>query len=140
MQLKEEFRNYDALRREHDAQIVQIGSEASLRISPEQWSSLLYGDTAHRSHMQSIVDKFQTPESFGQSVNELILAIQRTGDPGNLIAVRQHFDKLQAIYPGTLTGIKCSYVFFLRNQFYLPQWKCRAIRGWHIWKFIGGKK
>ena len=57
MQLKEEFRTYDTLRREHDAQIVQIATEAGLRISPEQWSSLLYGDTAHKSHMQSIIDK-----------------------------------------------------------------------------------
>lgn len=57
MQLKEEFRSYDALRREHDSQIVQIATEAGLRISPEQWSSLLYGDTAHKSHMQSIIDK-----------------------------------------------------------------------------------
>lgn len=60
MQLKEEFRTYEALRREHDAQIVQIATEAGLRISPEQWSSLLYGDTAHKSHMQSIIDKVTT--------------------------------------------------------------------------------
>uniref|UniRef100_A0A670YNY1 RING-type E3 ubiquitin transferase n=1 Tax=Pseudonaja textilis TaxID=8673 RepID=A0A670YNY1_PSETE len=57
MQLKEEFRSYEALRREHDAQIVHIALEAGLRISPEQWSSLLYGDLAHKSHMQSIIDK-----------------------------------------------------------------------------------
>lgn len=57
MQLKEEFRGYDALRLEHDAQIVQIAMEAGLRISPEQWSSLLYGDATHKSHMQSIIDK-----------------------------------------------------------------------------------
>lgn len=57
MQLKEEFRTYEALRREHDAQIVHIAMEAGLRISPEQWSSLLYGDLIHKSHMQSIIDK-----------------------------------------------------------------------------------
>ena len=57
MQLKLEFRTYDALRREHDAQIVTIAAEAGLRISPEQWSSLLYGDNGHKSHMQSIIDK-----------------------------------------------------------------------------------
>lgn len=59
MQLKEEFRTYEALRREHDAQIVHIAMEAGLRISPEQWSSLLYGDLTHKSHMQSIIDKVQ---------------------------------------------------------------------------------
>ena len=43
MQLKEDFRTYETLRREHDAQIVQIATEAGLRIAPDQWSSLLYG-------------------------------------------------------------------------------------------------
>ena len=57
MQLKEEFCCYEALRREHDTQIVQVATEAGLRIAPEQWSSLLYGDIAHKSHMQSIIDK-----------------------------------------------------------------------------------
>lgn len=61
MQLKEEFRTYEALRREHDAQIVHIAMEAGLRISPEQWSSLLYGDLVHKSHMQSIIDKVSAP-------------------------------------------------------------------------------
>lgn len=57
MELKDEFRTYETLRREHDAQIVQIATEAGLRIAPDQWSSLLYADTAHKSHMQSIMDK-----------------------------------------------------------------------------------
>lgn len=57
MQLKEEYCSYDALRGEHDSQIVSIALEAGLRISPDQWSSLLYGDTEHKSHMQSIIDK-----------------------------------------------------------------------------------
>ncbi|XP_064457406.1 uncharacterized protein LOC135368202 isoform X2 [Ornithodoros turicata] len=99
MQLKEEFRTYEALRREHDAQIVQIATEAGLRIAPEQWSSLLYGDTAHKSHMQSIIDKLQTPQSFAQSVQELVIALQRTGDPGNLSVLRPHFELLASIDP-----------------------------------------
>ncbi|XP_055602526.1 roquin-1 [Uranotaenia lowii] len=97
MQLKEEFRTYEALRREHDAQIVQIATEAGLRIAPDQWSSLLYGDTAHKSHMQSIIDKLQTPQSFVQSVQELIIALQRTGDPANLSGLRVHLKHLAAI-------------------------------------------
>jgi hypothetical protein len=76
MQLKEEFRTYETLRREHDAQIVQIATEAGLRIAPDQWSSLLYGDPVHKSHMQSIIDKLQTPQSFVQSVQELVIAFQ----------------------------------------------------------------
>ncbi|KAM8827808.1 roquin-2 isoform 2-T2 [Spinachia spinachia] len=94
MQLKEEFRTYEALRREHDAQIVHIAMEAGLRISPEQWSSLLYGDLVHKSHMQSIIDKLQSPESFAKSVQELTIVLQRTGDPANLTGLRLHLELL----------------------------------------------
>ena len=99
MQLKEEFRTYETLRREHDTQIVQIATEAGLRIAPDQWSSLLYGDAAHKSHMQSIIDKLQTPQSFGQSVQELVIALQRTGDPGKLTSLRPELDILTNIDP-----------------------------------------
>lgn len=60
MQLKEESRTYEALRREHDAQIIRVAMEGGLRISPEQWSALLYGDQKHKSDMQSIIDKVYT--------------------------------------------------------------------------------
>ncbi|CAH2002444.1 unnamed protein product [Acanthoscelides obtectus] len=99
MQLKEEFRTYDALRREHDAQIVQIATEAGLRIAPDQWSALLYGDAAHKSHMQSIIDKLQTPQSFAQGVQELVIALQRTGDPGKLSVLRAKLELLAGIDP-----------------------------------------
>lgn len=97
MQLKEEFRSYDALRREHDAQIVQIAMEAGLRISPDQWSALLYGDQAHKSHMQSIIDRLQSPQSFCQCIQELLISLQRTGDPGHLSDLRTDFDNLADI-------------------------------------------
>ncbi|XP_011495312.1 PREDICTED: uncharacterized protein LOC105360184 [Ceratosolen solmsi marchali] len=99
MQLKEEFRTYEALRREHDAQIVQIATEAGLRIAPDQWSALLYGDTGRKSHMQSIIDKLQTPQSFAQSVQELVIALQRTPDPGQLSILRPQLELLAAIDP-----------------------------------------
>lgn len=99
MQLKEEFRTYEALRREHDAQIVQIATEAGLRIAPDQWSALLYGDTGHKSHMQSIIDKLQTPQSFAQSVQELVIALQRTNDPSNLAGLRTYLKQLTSIDP-----------------------------------------
>lgn len=101
MQLKEEFRTYEALRREHDAQIVQIATEAGLRIAPDQWSSLLYGDTGHKSHMQSIIDKLQTPQSFAQSVQELVIALQRTNDPSNLASLRTYLKQLTNIDPSS---------------------------------------
>ncbi|XP_066590032.1 uncharacterized protein roq isoform X2 [Prorops nasuta] len=103
MQLKEEFRTYEALRREHDAQIVQIATEAGLRIAPDQWSALLYGDTGHKSHMQSISDKLQTPQSFAQSVQELVIALQRTPDPGQLSSLRPQLELLAAIDPSPET-------------------------------------
>jgi len=99
MELKDEFRTYETLRREHDTQIVQIATEGGLRIAPDQWSSLLYGDSAHKSHMQSIIDKLQTPQSFGQSVQELVIALQRTGDPGRLATLRPQLDILTNIDP-----------------------------------------
>ncbi|XP_038216269.1 roquin-1 isoform X2 [Zerene cesonia] len=99
MQLKEEFRTYESLRREHDAQIVQIATEAGLRIAPDQWSALLYGDTAHKSHMQSIIDKLQTPQSFAQSVQELFIALQRSGDPAQLVVMSMPLDRLASIDP-----------------------------------------
>jgi len=99
MQLKEDFRTYETLRREHDTQIVQIATEGGLRIAPDQWSSLLYGDSAHKSHMQSIIDKLQTPQSFGQSVQELVIALQRTGDPGSLASLRPQLDILTNVDP-----------------------------------------
>uniref|UniRef100_A0A9J7YKB3 RING-type E3 ubiquitin transferase n=1 Tax=Cyprinus carpio carpio TaxID=630221 RepID=A0A9J7YKB3_CYPCA len=99
MQLKEEFCTYEALRREHDSQIVQIAMEGGLRIAPDQWSSLLYGDQSHKSHMQSIIDKLQTPASFAQSVQELTIALQRTGDPANLNRLRPHLEFLADIDP-----------------------------------------
>lgn len=105
MQLKEEFRTYEALRREHDAQIVQIATEAGLRIAPDQWSALLYGDTAHKSQMQSIIDKLQTPQSFAQSVQELVIALQRTGDPGKLSVLRNYLELLADIDPSPGEGI-----------------------------------
>ncbi|RZF48028.1 hypothetical protein LSTR_LSTR002094 [Laodelphax striatellus] len=108
MQLKEEFRTYEALRREHDAQIVQIATEAGLRIAPDQWSALLYGDTQHKSHMQSIIDKLQTPQSFAQSVQELVIALQRTGDPENLSVLRPHLELLANIDP-TPENCQCSW-------------------------------
>lgn len=50
MQLREEYCKYEQLRCEHDKQIVQIAHEAGLRIAPDQWSSLLYGDMVRDAH------------------------------------------------------------------------------------------
>ena len=51
------------------------------------------------SSFQSIMDKLQTPQSFGQSVQELVIALQRTGDPGGLASLRSQLDCLTGIDP-----------------------------------------
>jgi hypothetical protein len=120
MQLKEEFRTYEALRREHDAQIVQIATEAGLRIAPDQWSTLLYGDTSRKSHMQSIIDKLQTPQSFAQSVQELVIALQRTPDPGQLSILRPQLELLAAIDPSPGTYSSRFMLVLIASEL---QWK-----------------
>ena len=55
-----QFRTYETLRREHDSQIIKMAMDTGLRISPEQWSTLLYGDHKHKSDMQSIIDKVRS--------------------------------------------------------------------------------
>lgn len=220
MQLKEEFRSYEALRREHDSQIIQIAMESGLRIAPDQWSSLLYGDTNHKSHMQSIIDKvrkllvhmgpisnwkilfcavfelwdfiwnwilyyiilvsyhftklklrfwhniylyndgglkevmpcyneccylwlpmfftvfdvcinffntgfqLQTPQSFTQSTNELVVALQRSGDPCNLQRLRPHLEFLASIDPSPGKSKPCTkvYSFFFRNMVFFSNY------------------
>ncbi|KAI1284828.1 Roquin-1 [Halotydeus destructor] len=97
MQLKEEFCFYETLRRDHDAQIVSIAMEAGLRISPDLWSSLLYGDQTHKSHMQSIIDRLQSPQSFSMSIQKLVMALQRSGDPANLSELRIPLETLAQI-------------------------------------------
>ena len=94
MQLKEEFREYEALRREHDSQIVQIALEAGLRISPDQWSALLYGDPHHRSHMQSIVDRLHSPQLLSHALKELRNVVDRNS---NAYALQNTLDNLATI-------------------------------------------
>jgi hypothetical protein len=43
--------------------------------------------------------KLQTPASFAQSVQELTIALQRTGDPANLNRLRPHLELLANIDP-----------------------------------------
>uniref|UniRef100_A0A0K0DX78 Protein-lysine N-methyltransferase n=1 Tax=Strongyloides stercoralis TaxID=6248 RepID=A0A0K0DX78_STRER len=92
MRLREEFRDYPSLRAEHDAQIVQIALEAGIRIPPEQWSSLLYGDQDHKCHMQSIIDRLLLPMSFESLVDDLMALISKSGDSFNLRRLKESFD------------------------------------------------
>ncbi|XP_076803863.1 uncharacterized protein LOC143447551 [Clavelina lepadiformis] len=97
MRLKDDFLIYEDLRKEHDMQVVQIAREAGLRIAPDQWSALLYGDQSHRSHMQSIIDRLQSGASFAQCISDLSLALQRSGDPGDVKSLISHFNLLSEL-------------------------------------------
>lgn len=85
MQLKEEFRDYANLRKEHDFQIVQIASEAGLRISPDQWSTLLYGDPFHRPQLEKTIERLNEPPTLTQNetaaLQNILLDTQEHGDP-----------------------------------------------------------
>ena len=43
--------------------------------------------------------QLQTPQSFVQSVNEFMIALQRCGDPSNLSRLRLHYELLANIDP-----------------------------------------
>ena len=94
MQLKEEYRDYARLRREHDTQIVQIALEAGLHISADAFSFLLYGDSSHRECMEGILDAVEaSPQSVNQSVGELRALVARNDDSTLIILL----DEMQAV-------------------------------------------
>lgn len=41
--------------------------------------------------------QLQTPQSFAQSIQELLIGLQRTGDPGGLVELRAYFELLAEI-------------------------------------------
>ncbi|EJW85199.1 hypothetical protein WUBG_03889, partial [Wuchereria bancrofti] len=150
MQLKTQFRHYDALRREHDAQIVQVAFQQGLRISPDQWSALLYGDQHHRSHMQSIIDK----ANFEQQVRDLKTAIEQCSGRDMLIPTFEHFERFANfdylselpdwtlavhLFDSLLFIIK-TYVKFTRMRSiarFIPATKCPSVchHGDHLTRF-----
>lgn len=95
MQLKEQYRKYIDLRREHDAQIISMALESGIRLSPEQWSSLLYGDQRHKSHMQSIIDKLNaTNAPFDRLVDQLAKTLAEEQDFVHIADTIVHFRRL----------------------------------------------
>ncbi|CAF0928869.1 unnamed protein product [Didymodactylos carnosus] len=97
MQLKTEYRTYEKLRGEHDSQIIAIAQEQGLRISPEQWSSLLYGDTQHKRQLELVIEKLVTPDSFDKCIKELLTVLARGGDPYHLQRLIPDFELLEKI-------------------------------------------
>lgn len=48
-------------------------------------------------HYYFVFLQLQSPASFSQSIQELIIALQRSGDPGNLCQMREQFELLSQI-------------------------------------------
>jgi hypothetical protein len=106
MQLKEEYREYDRLREEHDRQIVQIAVEANLHLCPDQWSSLLYADQNHRAHMARVCESVAqqpisvaapVPSSLHVCIAQLMdmLLDQRDDDIANILTPMQCLQHIQ---------------------------------------------
>ncbi|CAF1040763.1 unnamed protein product, partial [Brachionus calyciflorus] len=76
MELRKEFTKYPALRKQHDMQIIQIALESGIRMSPEQWSQKLFGDSTHKSEMQSIIDKIQSQQTLDKLIQDFYDKVQ----------------------------------------------------------------
>lgn len=69
-------------------------------INPK-WKSRLPVNHSDSLSLRFIMCGFQlqTPQSFAQSVNELVIALQRTGDLGNLARLCPHLELLANVDP-----------------------------------------
>ena len=91
IELKREYSKYESLRRQHDAQIIQIGIDAGIRMTPEKWSQVLYGDSDHKSEMQSIIDKLQSVHT----IDDLIGSIYEKLESYGLRGLSSMFDEVR---------------------------------------------
>jgi hypothetical protein len=96
MELKSEYSKYPELRRQHDHQIINIAFDAGIRMPPEQWfvkklfsafrlnfnanctccknlprSHKLFGDSNHKSDMQSIIDTLQAQQTLRKVTDDM---------------------------------------------------------------------
>lgn len=100
MELKREFMKYESLRRQHDTQIIQIGLESGIRMTPEKWSQTLYGDSAHKSEMQSIIDKLQSMNTIERLIEDFYEKLEMYSLDGlslALVKARDDFDYIAGI-------------------------------------------
>lgn len=130
MELKKEFNKYPALRKQHDMElikvhliyiltfkiesnllIVKIALEAGIRLTPEQWSQKFYGDSAHKSEMQSIIDKLQSQQTLEKLIGDVYekldqlkgvdMGITSNSDAGSLvnmfIKLKPEFEVMAAV-------------------------------------------
>lgn len=94
MELRKEFLKYPALRRQHDMQIIQIALESGIRMSPEQWSQKLFGDSTHKSEMQSIIDKIQSQQTIEKLIQYFFEKIQNGSQSPYAHQLEPHLNSL----------------------------------------------
>lgn len=92
----EEFRhhyNLNVIKLATDHKNVSSHSPDPIRMTPEHWSLILYGDTHRRSEMQSILDKIQIKPS----LKELQQILRRNKDPFNLVPILPRLEELRVL-------------------------------------------
>ena len=89
VELKHEYANYESLRRQHDAHIIQIGMEYGIQMTAEKWSQMLYEDSDHIFEMQSLIDKLQSV----RTIDKLSKSLYKKLDANRLSDLSSMFDK-----------------------------------------------
>jgi hypothetical protein len=114
MELKKEYSKYPALRRQHDQQIILIGLEVGIRMSPEQWSQKLFGDAQHKSEMQSIIDTLQSQLTIERLVQDFYDKLSSTAAALNSPHVpHELLESINAVF----MGARVDFDFFASVNF-----------------------
>ena len=79
IELKRENMRYELMRRIHDTFIIQFGMDSGVHMTPDKWSQTLYGDLAHKSDMQSIIDKVHNNYSIESFITHLYSKLESGG-------------------------------------------------------------
>jgi hypothetical protein len=118
MELRKEFSKYQALRRQHDTQIIQIALESGIRMSPEQWSQKLFGDSNHKSEMQSIIDKLQSQQTLEKLINDFYdkLTTITSTSPNSLLSTFSTVNNNNGL-DSLFVQIKCDFEYFAMINF-----------------------
>lgn len=113
MELKKEYSKYPALRRQHDQQIILIGLEVGIRMSPEQWSQKLFGDAQHKSEMQSIIDTLQSQLTIERLVQDFYDKLSSTASLNYPHIPHELLESINSVFINT----KIDFDFFASINF-----------------------
>lgn len=72
MELKREYMKYDSLRRQHDAQIIQIGMESGIRMTPE------YDDNDDDDDLESFASTLKPKKSSNSNNDDETSPVNKT--------------------------------------------------------------